>query len=324
MSDTDNRPPQQIFDIMQAAANGVRFPHPGPLYQRPIFPGNGYPPNPGEDRPGLSPFGRLAKGQPLGKSSILLYDATRDVIQPAGVDMLQVEGDNLDACQLLITLAAPRVIPLPFITVSQLDLQNVSGEEDNQQVTTGNFPGTLAPVSWPPLEAIIEWGVGGTTARAVIDYVNGVTVNVVASYLRVHAVVAQTAASGEIVGTSAAYYLAAFVGPGWAKTGTAKRTVYIGTVSDDAGESDVFDVPKFARRATIVGCDTSSPPNPTIATLRFWQSSDGVAGGNNVGNFAQSALEPGPFDVPNAAQYFSVVNQSAVPMKFSVIFELAL
>lgn len=318
---SDNRPPQAIVEVMRAfEEDGVRFPHPGPLYRGPIYPGNGYPPNRGEARPGMSPFGRLAKGQPLGKSSILPYDASLDRIQPAAVPILQVEGDDLDASQLCITLAPPRVIPLPFIEVSELDIQNQTGEQDNSEITADNFPGDIAPIQWPPLEAVIEWGIRGASSRAIVDYVNGVTVNVIASYLRVYATVTQSEASGEITGTSALYYLTAFVGPGWTKTGTAKRTIYIGTIAQNAA-SLVFDVPRFARTAMVVGCDTTVPANITVATLRFWQSPDGT---NNVGNFFQSSNQPGPFAVPNGAQYFSVENGSAVGMKFSVIFELAL
>lgn len=301
-----------------------RYPRQGPLYDRPIYPGNGYPANPGEDRPGLSAFGRLAKGGATGKSSILIYngDSSR-LVQPAAVPMLQLEGDDLDACQLCITLAPPRVIAIPFADLDGIAQQVLTGEQDNASVDTGNFPGTASPIAWPPLEAIIEWGVKGTAARAVVDFVNGVTVNVIASYLRVYAAVTQNEASGEISGTSAAYYLAAFVGPGWTKTGTAQRTVYVGTV-DDADESDVFDVPKFARRAYLVGCDASVTPAVVAGFLRFWQSPDGQAGGNSTGTFFQNSNQPVAFDIPAGSAYFSVYNQSGVDMRMNVVFELAL
>src|SRR5262245_50972622 len=133
---------------------------PRALHVLPTYPGNGLPPRPGEDRPGLSPFGRLAMGQNLGKSSILVYDHHIDDIQPAGVDMIVVEGDNLDASQLSITLHPPRVIPLCFGELP-LDFQNVTGEQSNSEVLPCDFPGTKDPIRWPPLEALIEFGVGG-------------------------------------------------------------------------------------------------------------------------------------------------------------------
>jgi hypothetical protein len=326
-------PPPEWFAAMEGRAlpppdprNGPPhpYPHPGPLYPGPIYPGRGYPPNPGEDRLGLSAFGRLAKGQALGKSSILIYDSTATKPQFAPVDMIGVEGDDLDACQLLITLAPPRVIALPFADVQQdIDQQALSGEQTNSEITIGDFPGTGAPIAWPPLEAHVEFGIKGASATAIIDYLNGITFSVVASYLRVRALVSQSAASGDISGTSAAYYLAAFVGPGWAKGSNAQRTIYVGSINDST-ESDVFDVPKFARRAYVVGCDTTTPPAVTAGFVRFYQSSNGNVGLTCVGNLFVNANQPTAFDIPAAASYFTVFNQSGKTMKMSVIFELAL
>jgi len=310
---------RRLVDL-RAPRDPERFPHQGPLDDLPIFPGRGYPPNPGESRPGLSPFGRLAKGNPLGKSSVFVWSAAAERSQQGPVQLLQIEGDDLDASQLLVTLAPPRVIALPFADVQlDIDQQILTGEQGNGEVTAGDFPGTASRIAWPPLEAVLEWGVKGAQAKAVVDYVNGLTVSVVASYLRVYAQVSQTIDVGAFAGTSAAYYLAAFVGPGWTKTGTAQRTVYVGSVVN-GDSSAVFDVPRFARKAIVVGCDTTNPPGVTVATLQFWQSPNGT---NNVGNFLQSGNQPLAFDVPNAAQYFSVMNGMGNPVLFSVLFELS-
>ena len=189
---------------------------PRPLHTEPNYPGNGLPPRPGEDRPGLSPFGRLAFGKVLGKSSILIYDHHVDCVQQAPVDMIVVEGDDLDASQLILTLHPPRVIPLCFDEL-RLDFQNVTGEQTNSEVSNVcDFPGTNEPIRWPPLEALIEFGVGGVSTKVIVDYLNGVTLSVIASYLRVSALVTQTKKCGDVYGTSAAYHLAAHVGPGYA------------------------------------------------------------------------------------------------------------
>lgn len=287
------------------------------LYGDPIYPGSGYPPRPGEDRPGLSPFGRLAMGQTLGKSSILVYDNTLSKVQQAPVDMLTVEGDDLDSWQLVLTLHPPRVIPLSFEAVKRrLDQQNLTGEQTNGEVTIEEFPGTTLPIQWPPLEARIEFGTGGVSADVVVDYTNGVTLTVQASYLRVHALVTQSGGGGDIGGTSAAYYLAAHVGPGFAES-HAQRTIFVGLLAD-GGASDVFDVPKFAKIATLVGT-TQATPATTVGFIRFFQSPDGT---NGVGDFFVSGQNR--VEVPNAAQYFSVFNTSGHPMKMSVVFELSL
>jgi hypothetical protein len=294
---------------------------PRPLVVEPIYPGNGLPPRPGENRPGLSPFGRLAMGQCLGKSSILIYDHHEDGVQQAPVDMISVQGDDLDAQQLILTLHPPRVIPLSFDQISErLDQQNITGEQTNSEVTPDHFPGIDEPIRWPPLEALVEFGVGGVSTKVVVDYMNGVTLSVSASYLRVSGLVTQSRRNGDVFGTSAAYYLAAHVGPGFAES-HAQRTIFVGDV-DDKDECEALDVPKLAKIATLVGCrhHHHRSPTRTIGWIRFWQSPNGT---NCVGDFFVSDHQS-RVEVPNAAQYFSVFNESGHKMKMSVIFELAL
>jgi hypothetical protein len=286
-----------------------------------FYPGNGLPSRPGEDRPGLSSFGRLGMGQNLGKPSILIYDHRVDAVQPAPVDMIDVTGDDLDACSLVLTLHPPRVIQLPFDEVSaRLDQQNITGEQTNSDVTADDFPGTNKPIRWPPLEASIEFGIGGSNTKVVVDYINGVTLSVVTSFLRVHALVTQRRDNGDIVGTSAAYYLAAHVGPGFAE-GHVQRTIFVGVVDDD-DQSCVFDLPKFAKVAKLIGRQAHHHHHPvhTVGWIRFWQ---GPTGHEGVGDFYVSDHQC-RVEIPNAALYFSVFNESGHRMKLSVIFELAL
>src|SRR5262249_15050191 len=160
-------------------------------------------------------------------------------------------------------LHPPRVIPLSFDEVRcLLGQQTVTGEQTNGEVSVCDFPGTKEPIRWPPLEAIIEFGVGGVSTKVAVDYVNGVTLSVVASFLRVGAAVTQTKDCGDIFGTSAAYHLAAHVGPGFAEA-HVQRTVFVGDV-DDKDESDVFDVPKFAKVGLLVGCRHHHHHKPTL------------------------------------------------------------
>lgn len=298
--------------------------YPKALHVNPLYPGGGLPPRPGEDRPGLSPFGRLAMGQTLGKSSILIYDHRADAVQSAHVDMITINGDDLDAQQLILTLHPPRVIPLSFDEArARLDQQNLTGEQTNSEVTPCDFPGTDQPIRWPPLEALVEFGTGGVNTQVVVDYMNGVTLSVPASFLRVRTLVTQSRHVGDIFGTSAAYYLAAHVGPGFAES-HAQRTIFVGDVHDDH-ESEVLDMPKFAKVALLVGHRRrhdhhDHPPTHTRGWIRFWQSPNGT---NGVGDFFMADRQV-RVDVPNTAQYFSVFNKSGHEMKMSVLFELAL
>lgn len=291
------------------------------LHTEAAYPGNGLPPRPGEDRPGLSPFGRLAMGGTLGKSTILIYDHHTADVQPSMNDMIVLEGDDLDACQVSLTLHPPRVIPICFEEVAfSLNQQNRTGEQTNCEVSVCDFPGTKDPIRWPPLEAMIEFGTGGVSTKVAVDYLNGVTLSVVASYLRVSALVSQSKDCNDVFGTSAAYYLAAHVGPGFAEA-HAQRTIFVGDVGDN-DDSDVFDVPKFAKCAVLIGCrkHDHKKPSLTIGWIRFWQDPKGE---HCVGDFFVSDHQS-RVEVPNAAQYFSVFNESGHKMKMSVIFELAL
>lgn len=258
-------------------------------------------------------------GQSFGQSSILIYDHRASGVQNTQGDMLSIQGDDLDACQLSVTLHPPRVVPISLCAM-QIDFQNVTGEQSNSEVSACDFPGTHEPIKWPPLEALIEFGVGGVSTKVAVDYMNGVTVSVIASYLRVSAAVTQSKDCGDIFGTSAAYRLSAHVGPGFAEA-HAQRTIFVGHVKD-SDDSEVFDVPRFGKRAALVGCrsDKHKAPKSAIGWIRFWQDPKGE---HCIGDFFMSDHQD-RVEVPNAAQYFSVFNESGHKMKMSVIFELAL
>lgn len=291
-----------------------------PLSRELFYPGHGYPPRPGQDRPSLSAWGRLARGGALGRKSVLVYNANRRVTQQSSpVSILRVQGEDMDAQHLTLTLAPPLVVPLPFSPLLAVRGQNLTGEQDNSDVVSrGNFPGELRPIAWPPIEAIVEWGVGGASATVVVDFVNGATINLVASSLEVHAAI--TASPDVIAGTSAAYVLGAWVGPGFARPGVAQKTVYLDTV-DAQAESDASPIPRFARSAYVIASDPSAAPAVTAATLRFWQSPNRTG---NVGNVVISGQQATPFDIPAGAAYASVLSGLDREARFSILYNLAI
>lgn len=296
------------------------FPNAGPMNGQLVYPTHGIPPRRGEDRAGLSPWGRLCRGQPLGKKTVLLYDSADARRQSATVPILKVEGDDMDAQSLVVTLLPPLVIPLAFAPQLFLHagIQNLTAEQNNLE-NAGNFPGSSppAPVAWPPFEAIIEWGVGGASSRASVDFVNGATVpNLVASWIRVHAAVPRDT---PVTGTSAAYVLYAFVGPG-PGVGSAQKTTWVGELEAGA-ESSASPVPRFAKRSYVVGADDSANPPPMSAVLRFWQDRDKT---KNVGNFVMSGGQPLPFDVPNGAMFASVLSTMNAASRFGILYNLAI
>jgi len=297
------------------------FPNPGPLNGEMVYPGHGGPSRNGrnnEDRAGLSPWGRLAKGQPLGKKSVLLFNALDTEPQRATVPILQVEGDDKDAQPLIITLLPPLVIPLNFSPQIFLagGVQNLTGEQNNLQ-NTGTFPGEDSSVQWPPFEAIIRWGVGGAQSSASVDFSNGATLgSLTASWVRVHAQVPRNSA---VSGTSAAYVLYAFVGPGPGMRG-GQYTVWVGTIAAGA-LSATTPVPRFARRAYVVGTAPGVPPPTTSAVLRLFQDQ---AGDNPLANYVITGNQPLPFLIPNGSMWADVRNTMDVSANFGIVYELAI
>lgn len=270
----------------------------------------------------LSAWGRLSRNGALGKKINLVYRAAQEGEQVSRVPILEIQGDDADAQQVVVTLNSPRVIPTALSELLLRNVQNRSGEQDNEEIQSrATFPGEVGPIEWPPLEALIEWGVGGAQAQASLDFINGQTVSLVCSFLRISAAAVAGADIG-IIGTSAIYTLSAFVGPGYGRT-NAHKTTYVGNLTTGT-ESAVFAIPPFAKYATVVGCDPANAPAATAATLRFWQSPDGAAGGNNVGNFVISGAQPWPFSIPAAAAYASVINSSGVATRMSILYTLAI
>lgn len=301
-----NRPDLELVEM----GHGVQ-----PLTDDLQYAGHGFPVRDGEDRPGMSPWGRLVKGWPLGKKSVLLYDSENEDPQIAKVPIVQLQGSDLDACQIALTLGTPYVINTDPDTI--VDLQNASGEASNWEVPGANFPGTAAPIKWPAIKAIVEWGIGGHKTFAVVDFIAGTVINLHASFLRVTPAILQPQLP---TGTSAAYVLAGFVGPGYTKSGNAQNTIYVGGLEASA-ESNVFPVPAFSKRAYVVGAQDVAAPDLSVGTLRFWQDPGGL---HNVGNFFFSGNQLQPVNVPNGAQYFSVLSGTGDTTRFSAIFDLSI
>jgi len=269
----------------------------------------------------LSAFGRLSKSNTFGISAVLIYDKHGNPAQNAVTDLIALNGDNADASQLLVTLHPPRVIP-SSTEGQRLDIQNITGEMGNAEAVLSEFldeDGDSHPIQWPPFDAVIEYGTGGTSTKFACDFANGMTVAVSGSFLRVHAVVGQ-GVSGDISGTSAAYRVSAHVGPGFG-VNHITRTIYVGVLNHKE-ESEVFDVPKFGKRVSLVGTRSNGDdPSVTEGWIRFYQSPNGH---HRVADFFFDKTTPPTVEFPSGAAYFSVLNKSGHHMKMSVIFGLAL
>ena len=293
-----------------------------PLFEFLRYPGNGMAKRAADELPEVQGWLRLAKKCPLGQKGVILYDPDASVEQIQLVQLLELNGDDLDATQCQITLGSPFVVPRDPAELAGENLQTVTGEFDNTGMSAfGDFPGTGGPVTWPPFLYLITWGIGGNRQRMYVDAQNGARVNVTCSYLSVIGAVAPDAVNQP--GTAGAYVLAAFVGPGWPTPACAQRSIFVGAL-DVNDESDIFPTPLHAKRVTVIGAGSppamSAVPPVTVCYVRFFADPDGTI---PVGNYIVNGNQPGPFPVPNAGMYFSIVSGMVSGTPFAGVFELA-
>jgi hypothetical protein len=288
------------------------------------YPGHGLPrirsSEPGGNRPPDSPFAMLAKGRQIGKRVVLpfitpvgLNPSSHVIAQPAPVDILNLQGADQDATQLCITLAEPKYIPSILSTTilnNGTDVQAYSGEQDNIDLaqTSNNVGGAVrggtSDVQIANPIAVLEWGCGGVSSRAEIDFRNGLAINVIASWLRLRAFV-----EGPVKTGSFPYVLAGFVGPGTAKPNNAQRTMALGAL-DNGSTSGMLTVPRFAKSVQLCGANNAG--DAYVGTIQFFRSTLGPAdyGGVPVAAFlfAGNAANAIPVPVPNGAYYFNVIS----------------
>ena len=291
-----------------------------PMFDSFRYPGAGLPRRREDLASSIPGWSRLARGAPLGQKTNLFYDpeVAEEQFSPVQISLPGDQGSDLDACQLQITLAPPRAIPRDARDLP-IDIQGMTGEFDNAAMGAyGDYPGTTpaAVLAWPPFIYIVEWGVGGTRVKAEIDAVNGACVNVTASWVRVYAAAALDGVTAA-PGTKGVYTLAAFIGPGYPRTGSAQRTVFLGDVASQ-GSSDVFAVPALAKDVTVLANEVDAA---SVAYINFFQDSAGLL---PVATYLVTGNQPGPFRVPNAGQYFTIQNGLGVTAGFSALFELSI
>jgi hypothetical protein len=289
------------------------------------YPGNGMPKvassEPGGDRAPDHPFAFLAKNRQIGKRVVLpfitpvgLHPSSSVQTQPAPLSILNLQGADQDTTQICVVLSEPKYIP-SISSITELanggDIQRLTGEQDNIDLagTSSNCGGAVrggtADVQIGNPVAVLEWGAGGVSSRAEIDFHNGLAINVVASWLRLLAFVE----SPTVQVGSFPYVLAGFVGPGTPKPNNAQRTMPLGTIDIDTA-GNVFTVPRFAK--SVMLCGGNQAGDAYTATIRFWRSTSGPADYSSVPVaaflFAANAANAIPVPVPNGAYYFDVVS----------------
>ena len=291
----------------------------------------------------------LAQGRSLGKKVLGLLAFTVDgsgnvtITSAPKVNMFEVRGPDKAAMNLQVTLAPPRIIPIDgtIITAQRafdlVNSQNASGSIDFAENEDGG-QGVVAT----PMIATVQWGIGGVNVqRAEVDFLNGLSINLSASYLRLGLEIDPLLQKLNVLpGTSAIYEVEAFVGPGYAKRNNAQRTINFEGVQPPGGgslgTSPVVPIPKFATRCRLtLGCAASVDPD----TLSGWTAQVVFFRGYNQGYTANPNPaawvdvtginkivdgQLGDIEIPNGSYYVAVRHKNSFTIVPRLIFDLGI
>lgn len=267
----------------------------------------------------------LTEGKTIGKRSVAMFTTPTFNLKsvPGVIDMFTIQGDDQNALQLSVSVSPPRILSRNnAASVNLQALQNLTNTQDNVQLWKPAILGAQDPSAWANPIAILEWGIGGVQNQQIeVDVMNGTVVNICASYVRLKCGFAVDSQPGFFGDPNflVPYEFAAFIGPGRPKDLGAQRTVLVGGV-DDGVETSIVPVPRFAKKITPSGI-FGVAGHVFVGEIRFYRD---ILGVNDNGSFTFSDNVPGPFAIPNGAQYFSVVNGSGAQVSIQAIFDLAI
>lgn len=290
----------------------------------------------------LGRWERLSKGQALGKRIVIAVpDLPFGAQRPGTVDMIQIKGDDRDACQIAVTLIPPkaRVVTEMQGGVFPPDAQTIAGTRTPASLFASPPPGGVYFA--PPAVAVVQWGIGGVQSEAEVDFSSGAVINLNASFVRVGAFIDLPAESFPV---GVAIELGAFVGPGFPKSPSGQRSYNVltllagpngfpdlaygpnGYITPLGGLAPLFPVPNHAKQVTVLATDPNvvgPSPSPTTNTLDadiiFYRNNTATS---PAGAFHVTNARPGPIPVPNGAVYWSVQNNVATSQNLQVIFDL--
>jgi len=268
-------------------------------------------------------WNELQKGKTLGKRVVTYFDGQNP--QKSPIDILKIEGEDFQAQNICLTLSPPQFnfsIEGLIIANTGKNIQQTSGETGNIQLLNGEF-------QLPESVAIIEWGIGGVSQTAEVDFSNGLCVNLTASFVRVSSKVTAMSDGGIGVPTPGLITLSGFVGPGIPKSNNAQRTFQLPKVESLGPQlSPLFPIPNFAKQAilSMAAADNTGTIVPWSGVLQFWNDTQGIGIPICEGKFTDEVRFP--MIVPNGAFYFKVLNTTPLnPVEFTrgrVVFDLGI
>jgi hypothetical protein len=289
----------------------------------------------GNNLPGnipLTGWAALMEKQTLGKRVVIRVGDTGEGQKlPSPVNILSIQNADQFAIQLNVTLSPPRFIFDSPALANIGNVQDATGEAGNTDLIVGAFVRSFA---------IIEWGIGGVSEKAEVDFSNGLCINLNASFVRITAALIKDA--GEII-SPGAYVFSAFIGPGFTKARNAQKTIHA-TRNGGTDQffnaapqlSDMFAVPVYSKAVTLCGIQIPGGGDPGAnnqfsGTIQFFRGNPVAPFGLNMlceYFFNESSHEP--VNVPNGAYYFLVKNLTPTAPAagantiINVIFDLAI
>lgn len=274
----------------------------------------------------------MARGGNLGKSVPIRFVGAgfgTGVVTVPNAEILRLHPrtDRPDlVTQLCLTVSPPQVIDLNIApnpaepSIQGQDALDLSVVQSGNP--TGGYPANLSTaVQFANSLVKVEWGIGAIKNSAFIDCGNGLTVNLVTSWLIVTAFIEQPIG---VTPTPELYIIGANVGPGDARQHSSQRTIQVGNVAN-AGQSASFVIPRFARNVRVAGADGGAAPALAVGTIQFWGD---AAMTLPIGDFAFNANQTNPIPVPGGAYFFSIIGGYAgtniASPRYAAIFDLNL
>lgn len=303
--------------------------------------------------PKNSGWAELTLGKTIGKRVNIAVPSSLVLTRSASLNLFEIgNGSDRNALPLSVTLAQPKLIPatkLPggVIPADNTIINNATGERANQEFLGDSFA-VDGEITWIPAVALIEWGIGGVQNQAEVDWVNGMTANLSASFIRVSAFI-DNVNNGIFNFNAGIVSLQAFVGPGNVNRGiAAQRTISVGLVNNGppnaatrAGFPSVgfgpneatyhpslFPVPPMAKQVTLEAITsnlggTFSNVDWSAQILFYRTTLNSVFA---AARFTNNQREPVP--VPNGAQFFTVQNDgndaAHIIFDCNAVFDLAI
>jgi len=267
----------------------------------------------GDEHTPLSEWGMLAKGKTLGKTIDMAFDRTLPALSSNPVNMFEVSGADEFAMNLNVHVSPPKKLPGTGIPTGYSNNTLKGGTQLNTEE-----PLTLIGSGvWANPVVDLEWGIGGIANKATIDVLNGLAVNISASWVRVGGRIETPLGLPGLT----VYQLGCFVGPGFAKARSAQRTVIVNALTAANVDQGPFAIPTWAKTVYVTSANGAAVPAVYTGFIRFLRSA--ALATDTVADYFYSSNVQTPFPIPNGAYFFSIVPADA-NLSVQVVFDLAI